>query len=112
MNMEPMKTVFSDEAFVKGLFALGSAAEVQAALKERGELSERMLEQDEKIIGGNTMSEIENTKNSAELSDQALSNISGGTADNFELEKALKGNEKWLEHNGTQTFGRSGSKFG
>ena len=31
-----IKEVFSDEAFVKGLFELESAAEVQAALKEKG----------------------------------------------------------------------------
>ena len=36
MNMEKIKEVFSDEAFVKGLFELDSAAEVQAALKEKG----------------------------------------------------------------------------
>ena len=36
MNMEKIKEVFADEAFVKGLFELGSAAEVQAALQEKG----------------------------------------------------------------------------
>ena len=42
-----MKEVFSDEAFVKGLFELDSAAEVQAALKEKGvELTE-----EEEILG-------------------------------------------------------------
>ena len=41
MNMEKMKEVFSDEAFVKSLFELETAAEVQAALKEKGvELTE------------------------------------------------------------------------
>lgn len=36
MNMEKMKEIFADEAFVKGLFELETAAEVQAALKEKG----------------------------------------------------------------------------
>ena len=36
MNIEKMKEVFADEAFVKGLFELETAAEVQAVLKEKG----------------------------------------------------------------------------
>ena len=36
MNMEKMKEVFSNEEFVKSLFAMENAAEVQAALKEKG----------------------------------------------------------------------------
>mgnify|MGYP006333827911 CR=1 FL=1 len=44
MNMEKMKEVFSDEAFVKSLFELESAGEVQAALKEKGiEFSEEEI---------------------------------------------------------------------
>ena len=70
MNKENLKAAFADEAFVKSLFELESAAEVQAALKEKnvelseeellaicaffakakdGELSEEMLEQ---VAGG------------------------------------------------------------
>lgn len=41
MNIEKMKEVFADEAFVKSLFELETVAEVQAALREKGvELSE------------------------------------------------------------------------
>lgn len=54
----------------------------------------------------------ENMKNPAELSAQELSKISGGTADNFDLEKALKENEEWMKRNGIQTFGESASQFG
>ena len=41
MNIERLKKVFLDEAFVKSLFELETVAEVQAALREKGvELSE------------------------------------------------------------------------
>ena len=41
MNMEMMKAAFADEAFAKSLMELKTAAEVQAALKEKGvELTE------------------------------------------------------------------------
>ena len=41
MNIERLKEVFLDEAFVKSLFELETVAEVQAALREKGvELSE------------------------------------------------------------------------
>ena len=44
MNMEKIKEVFADEAFVKSLFELESAGEVQAALKEKGiELTEEEI---------------------------------------------------------------------
>ena len=35
MNMDKLKEVFADEAFVEGLLQLESAAEVQEALKEK-----------------------------------------------------------------------------
>ena len=42
--MEKMKEVFSDEAFVKDLFELETATEVQAALMEKGvEMSEEEI---------------------------------------------------------------------
>ena len=44
MNIEKIKEIFADEAFVKGLFELETAAEVQAALKEKGaELTEEEI---------------------------------------------------------------------
>ena len=36
MNMEKIKEVFADEAFVKSLAAMGNGADVRAALKEKG----------------------------------------------------------------------------
>ena len=44
MNLEKIKEIFADEALVKGLFELETAAEVQAALKEKGvEMSEEEI---------------------------------------------------------------------
>ena len=44
MNIEKIKEVFYDEAFVKSLFELESVGEVQAALKEKGiEFSEEEI---------------------------------------------------------------------
>ena len=88
MNMEKMKEIFSDEAFVKGLFELETAAEVQAALKEKGvalteeeilaireffvkvESGEISVEQLEKWVA---------QAESGELSDELLEQVSGGS---------------------------------
>ena len=44
MNIERLKEVFLDEAFVKSLFELETVAEVQAALREKGvELTEEEI---------------------------------------------------------------------
>ena len=88
MNIEKIKEVFSDEAFVKVLFELESAAEVQAALKEKGvEMCE------EEILGiRELLVKLENGEISAEqaelwakqaengeLPDEALEQVSGGS---------------------------------
>ena len=81
MNVEKMKEVFADEAFVKGLFELESAAEVQAALKEKGiEMTE------EEILGiRELLVKVESGEISAEqlengeLSDELLEQVSGGS---------------------------------
>ena len=89
MNTEKMKEVFADEAFVTSLFELETAAEAQAALKEKGvELTE------EEILGiRDLLSKVENGEISAEqvklwakqaengeLPDEALEQVSGGSA--------------------------------
>lgn len=81
MNTEKMKEVFADEAFVKGLFELETATEVQAALKEKGvELSE------EEILGiRELLIKMENGEVSAEqledgeLPEELLEQVSGGS---------------------------------
>ena len=87
MNIEKMKEVFADEAFVKGLFELETAAEVQAALKEKGvELSEDEIlgirELFLKVEGGEISAEqlekwVEQAE-SGELSEELLEQVSGG----------------------------------
>ena len=71
MNIEKMKAVFADEVFVKNLFELETAAEVQAALKEKGvELTE------EEILGiRDLLGKVEN----GELSEELLEQVSGGS---------------------------------
>ena len=81
MNAEKLKEVFADEAFVKGLFELESAAEVQAALKEKGvELSE------EEILGiRDLLCKVESGEISAEqledgeLPEELLEQVAGGS---------------------------------
>ena len=88
MNMEKMKEIFSDEAFVKSLFELESAAEVQAALKERGvELSEEEIlairEFFVKVESGEiSVEQLEKwvaQAESGELSDELLEQVAGGS---------------------------------
>ena len=74
MNEQRMKEVFSDEAFVKSLFALETVEEVQAALKEKGvELS---LEEINGIHDRLLVSINEN----GELSLEQLENVAGGNS--------------------------------
>ena len=82
MNIEKMKEVFADEAFVKSLFELESAAEVQAALKEKGvELSEEQIVGIRELLlkvesGEISVAQLEN----GELPDEALEQVAGGLA--------------------------------
>ena len=88
MNTEKLKEVFSDEAFVKGLFELESAAQVQAALKEKGvEMSE-----DEILAVRELLIKVEKGEVSAEqlesgeLPEELLEQVAGGaTAGNYVL---------------------------
>ena len=87
MNVEKMKEIFSDEAFVKSLFELETVTEVQAALKEKGiELSEEeILGIREFLIkvesGEITKEQLELWQKQAEdgeLSEEALQQVVGG----------------------------------
>ena len=80
MNIEKIKEVLANEAFVKGLFELESAAEVQAALQEKGvELTEEEI-----LAVRDLLAKMENGEISAEqledgeLSEEALEQVAGG----------------------------------
>ena len=88
MNMEKMKEIFADEAFVKSLFELESAGEVQAALKEKGvELTEEEIfairEMLLKVADGEiSVKQLEQWATQAErgeLSEELLEQVSGGS---------------------------------
>ena len=88
MNIEKIKEVFADEAFVKGLFELESAAEVQAALKEKGvELTEEEIfairDLLVKVANGEIAAEqLEQwaaQAESGELPEELLEQVSGGS---------------------------------
>ena len=88
MNMEKIKKIFADEVFVKGLFELETAAEVQTALKEKGiELTEEEIfairEMFLKVADGEISAEqLEQwavQTESGELSEELLEQVSGGS---------------------------------
>ena len=88
MNIEKMKTVFADETFVKSLFELETAAEVQAALKEKGvEMSEEEILGIRELLikvesGEISVEQLEQWAaqvESGELSDEMLEQVSGGS---------------------------------
>ena len=84
MNIKEIKEVFSDEAFVKGLFELETAAEVQAALKEKGaELTEEEIlaicEFFAKVKSGEIApGKLSKQSENGELSEETLEQIAGG----------------------------------
>ena len=87
MNMEKMKEVFSDEAFVKSLFELDSAAEVQAALKEKGiEMTEDeilgirdlLAKMESGAISAEQAEQWSKQAESGELPDEVLEQVAGG----------------------------------
>ena len=89
MNMEKIKEVFSDEAFVKNLFELESAGEVQAALKEKGiEFSEEeiisirdfLLKVEESDITKEQLEKWTVQLEDGELSEEELEIVAGGVA--------------------------------
>ena len=88
MNLEKIKEIFADEAFVKGLFELETAAEVQAALKEKGvEISEEEILGIRDLLGKVESGEISVEQmeqwaaqvESGELSDEMLEQVAGGS---------------------------------
>ena len=89
MNMEKIKKIFADEAFVKDLFELETAAEVQAALKEKGvEMSEEEILAVRDLLAKMESGEItveqaeqwSKQAESGELSDEMLEQVAGGLA--------------------------------
>ena len=87
MNIEKMKEVLSDEAFVKSLFELETVAEVQAALQEKGiELTEEEILGVRDLLikveeGGISAEQLESWVAQAEdgeLPEEMLELVSGG----------------------------------
>lgn len=87
MNIERLKEVFLDEAFVKSLFELETVAEVQAALREKGvELSEEEILGVRDLLikveeGGISAEQLESWAAQAEdgeLPEEMLELVSGG----------------------------------
>ena len=88
MNLEKIKEIFADEAFVKDLFELETAADVQIALKEKGiELTEEEIfairEMILKVADGEiSAKQLEQWATQAErgeLSEELLEQVSGGS---------------------------------
>ena len=88
MNIERLKEVFLDEAFVKSLFELETVAEVQAALREKGiELTEEeilgvrdlMIKVEEGGISAEQLEKWAAQIESGELSEELLEQVSGGS---------------------------------
>ena len=88
MNIERLKEVFSDEAFVKSLFELETVAEVQAALQEKGiELTEEeilgvrdlLIKVEEGGISAEQLEKWAAQIESGELSEEMLEQVSGGS---------------------------------
>ena len=88
MNTEKIKEVFSDKAFVKSLFEMKTAAEAQAALKEKGvELTEEEIFAIREIFlkvadGEISVKQLEQWATQAErgeLSEELLEQVNGGS---------------------------------
>lgn len=87
MENYKIKEIFADEAFVKSLMELGSAAEVQEALKEKGiELTEDdimalrdiILKVEEGEISGEQLESWAAQAEDGELPEEMLELVSGG----------------------------------
>ena len=88
MNLEKVKAVFADEAFMKQLFELETAAQVQAALKERGvELTEEeilgirdfIIKVERGEISAEQLEKWAAQGENGELSEEALEQVAGGS---------------------------------
>ena len=89
MNMEQMKAVFADEAFMKQLFELETAAQVQAVLKEKGvELTEQeilsvreaLVKMDNAEISAEQLEQWSKQVDRGELPEEMLEYVAGGIA--------------------------------
>ena len=89
MNIEKIKEIFADEAFVKGLFELETAAEVRVALKEKGvEMSEEeilgirdlLIKVESGEISAEQAEQWSKQAESGELSEELLEQVAGGLA--------------------------------
>ena len=87
MNMEKMKAVFADEAFIKQLFELETAVQVQAALKEKGvELTEQeilsvreaLVKMDNAEISAEQLEQWSKQADRGELPEEMLEYVAGG----------------------------------
>ena len=87
MNIEKIKEIFADEAFVKGLFELDTVAEVQAALQAKGvELTEEdilgirelLTKVESGEISAEQLGEWAAQAESGELSEELLEQVAGG----------------------------------
>ena len=89
MNLERMKEVLADEAFVKELFTLETAQEVQEALSQKGvELTVEEIEQAEDLLDRYQNGELSGKEEKAmeilkgyqngELSEEELEEVAGG----------------------------------
>ena len=82
MNNEKIKELFADEAFVKELLALDTAAEVQAALKEKGvEMTEEEIVAVHDLLAKVESGEVTKEQvEDGELPEELLELVSGGDA--------------------------------
>jgi lactobin A/cerein 7B family class IIb bacteriocin len=79
MNEQRMKEIFSDEAFVKELFAMETPAQVQAALKEKGiDITETEVIRAKDLINERIQSGAAPERVSEELSLEQLDDVAGG----------------------------------
>ena len=88
MNLEKMKAVFADEAFIKQLFELETAAQVQAALKERGVglteeeilgIRDFIIKVERGEISAEQLEKWAAQEENGELSEEALEQVAGGS---------------------------------
>ena len=90
MNLERMKEVFEDEAFVKELLTLETAQEVQEALSQKGvELTVEEIEQVADLLSRHQTRELSekeekileglNRYQAGELSEEELQEVAGGS---------------------------------
>ena len=87
MNTKTMKAVLADEAFVKSLFELETAAEVQAALNDKGialteaevlGIRDLLAKVESGEVSDENLAQWAQQAESDELSDEVLEQIAGG----------------------------------